>query len=151
MKVLGLIGASQSVVDQTVPLQEFRDYKLTGETLGGSGIASGFVGQYGQPAAGIKRTVINLMLKDTLAAHGIECREGWALEGLTEESSGITAHFSQGRSVSGDIVIGCDGIKAKSRDIILDQRGIQQTAPQYTGLSQVSEATSPIRCNSSSR
>ncbi len=42
----------------------------------------------------------------------------------------------------------CDGIKAKSRDIMLAKRGVRQNAPLYTGLSQVLLSPNHAPCTS---
>ncbi len=138
MKVFNLVGLADEIISAAWPLEQLWDFSSKGELLGGSDFTKDFVEKYTQPGMGVKRTTLNLMLKEVLLANGIECREGWALENLTEASNGMTAHFNGDRTASGAFIVGCDGIKAKSREIVLKQYGIKPETPVYTGLSQVS-------------
>ncbi|KAK0705635.1 hypothetical protein B0H67DRAFT_497403 [Lasiosphaeris hirsuta] len=137
MKVLELVGLADAVRAESVPLQGFWEGKATGETLAESDLPTTFVAKYGQPAVGIKRTSLNLMLKDMLLDLGVEVREGWKLTTVTETDADVTASFANGQSVTGSFLIGGDGIKASSRTAMLSLQGIPPSAPNYTGLVQV--------------
>ncbi|KAH8883334.1 FAD/NAD(P)-binding domain-containing protein [Thozetella sp. PMI_491] len=136
MKVLNLVGLVDAVVSTSRPLERFQDFNPRGDLLGGSDLPQQFPERYSQPGVGVKRTVLNLMLKDALLANNIECRDGWGLEDVVVENDGVTAYFSEGRAVSGAFLVGCDGIKAKSREILLKAHNIKEDIPLYTGLSQ---------------
>ncbi len=84
LKVLNLVGLCESIEESTSPLQQICDYMATGDKLGGTEAPEEFVDAYGFPSSGIKRTRLNLILREALDAHEVECHEGWPLEDLTE-------------------------------------------------------------------
>lgn len=90
---------------------------------------------------GVKRTELNLMLKNMLTDLGVDVREGWELEDIEEGEKSVTAHFKGHGSVTGSFLIGCDGIKAASRRILLSKRSLSEGLPDFTGLTQVSGIT----------
>ena len=137
MKVLGLVGLAHEVERKSLPLAEFEDTTSSGEVLGYSNLPAEFTRRYGRPAVGVKRTTLNLQLKAMLEGMDIEVREGWQLEGIKETEDSVTAFFNGNRSVTGSILIGCDGIKAASRRMLLEQNGVTEGIPQFTGLTQV--------------
>ena len=101
---------------------------------------SEFVQRYGYPAAGVWRTDLNLTLKDALLNHGIPVQQGWKLEDIQETKTGVAAISADGRRVEGSFLVGCDGLKAVSRDLLLRRKGIPKEAAEFTGLTQVSQS-----------
>ena len=142
LKVLNLVGLTDAVISETTPLEAFRDSNAAGILLGQSDVPSTFAAKYHQPAAGIRRTTLNLMLKKMLLDLDVEVREGWELVDIQEDDDSVTAFFDGGRSVKGSFLVGCDGIKAASRTTLLKNQGISEGLPVYTGLTQVSCASS---------
>ncbi|KAE8394476.1 FAD/NAD(P)-binding domain-containing protein [Aspergillus alliaceus] len=136
MKVLNLIGIADQITKESLPLTGFWDGISSGETLGQSGLPSAFTAKYGQPAVGIKRTSISLMLKMRLLEMGVELREGCQLVKIEEGQDSVTAVFNGGQRVTGAFLIGCDGIKAASRHAMLGIQGIPTALPSFTGLIQ---------------
>jgi salicylate hydroxylase len=137
MKVFDLVGVADAIKSESLPLSEFWDGRWTGEELGQSDLPATFADRYLRPAAGVRRTTLNLRLKDMLLDLGVEVREGWQLVDIVEGEDSVTATFNGGRSVTGSFLIGCDGIKGASRSILLRQQGINDGLPSYTGLTQV--------------
>ncbi|KAF2659758.1 monooxygenase FAD-binding protein [Lophiostoma macrostomum CBS 122681] len=136
LKVLNLIGVADDFTTESTPITTLWDAKATGEILGQSNLPSTFTSKYGQPAAGIRRTSANLKLKQLLLDSDIEVREGWQLTDISESDSSVKASFKNGQSVTGSFLIGCDGIKATSRSILLKNQGQTESAADYTGLTQ---------------
>lgn len=136
--MLNLVGLAEAVNAKSTPLAAFWDAKSTGEVIGQSDLPSTFADKYRQPAVGIRRTTLNLMLKKMLLDLDVEVREGWELIDIKETDESVTAIFDGGRSVTGSFLIGCDGIKAASRRSLLRNRGQAEDIPVYTGLTQVS-------------
>lgn len=137
LKVLDLAGVADAVKAESTPITTFWDGTAAGEALAQSDLPSTFADKYRQPATGIRRTTVNLMLKKMLIDMGVEVREGWELVDIKENEDSVTAIFDGGRSVTGSFLVGCDGIKAASRRILLRNLGIAEGAPVYTGLTQV--------------
>lgn len=148
MKVLDLVGvaadlSSGSGSGSAFPLEAFEDRAAAsndnrnngngGLLLGTSALPSTFRQKYGQPAVGVKRTDLNFALKRLAADQaGIEVREGWALSSVSEDldpdsgTPGVTARFAHGEVARGDFLIGCDGIKAASREALLEMQRQRQ-------------------------
>lgn len=137
LKVLSLLGLDKIVTRGARPLEELRDEKWNGEILGFSTLPSSNQAKYGQPSCGVKRTSLNLALKDILIEQNIELREGWKLKSLIETEDKVVAISETGDRVEGSFLIGCDGIKSVIRDLILTQHGLSQGEADYTGLTQV--------------
>lgn len=137
MKVLDLVGIAAEIEKESLPLEGFLDCTSDGERLGFSDIPTSFKSKYGQFVMGVKRTDLNLKLKDMLIDMGIDLREGWELDDIEETEDSVTAHFKGGRSVTGSFLIGCDGIKAASRKILLAKRALSEGLPPFSGLTQV--------------
>ncbi|KIW21513.1 hypothetical protein PV08_02093 [Exophiala spinifera] len=136
LKVLNLVGMAEEIEKGSQPLDAYEDLTSDGEILGFSDLPQSFRSKYGSPAMGVKRTELNLMLKNMLTDLNVEVREGWELEDIEEGENSVTAHFKGHGSVTGSFLIGCDGIKAASRRILLSKRGISEGLPDFSGLTQ---------------
>jgi 2-polyprenyl-6-methoxyphenol hydroxylase-like FAD-dependent oxidoreductase len=132
-----MVGLAEKVLMGKAPLQEFRDMTSTGEVLGRSGVAATFVGRYSQPAAGVPRAELNLLLKEELLCKGIPVHEGWRLQDIEESDTGVVAVSADGQRIEGSFLVGCDGLRGKSRELLLKRKGVAQGAAAFTGLTQV--------------
>lgn len=137
-KVLEKIGLADFVTKSSPQLTRFCDRASYGEDLGMSYLPSEFKERYGQPGAGVKRATLNLALKDALDTLKIQVREGWHLEKIIENEESVIAVSQDGQRIEGSFLIGCDGVKAISRNLILQQHGMQEGKPSYTGIMVVS-------------
>lgn len=136
--MLGLVDLASQVLETTFPLTEFHDQTWNGAMLGVSLIPSTLLDRYSMPAAGVRRTALNLALKQSLLDNAIELREGWKLEDIQEKEHGVIATFAGRGTIEGTFIVGCDGIKATSRELLLKGGGQMEALPTYTGLTQVS-------------
>ena len=136
LKVLGIVGLADQVLKGAVPCQEMRDITSTGEMLGKSTLPSTYVQRYGYPATGVWRTQLNSTLRDALLSCGIAIHQGWKLEDIRETETGVTAISTDGRRLEGSFLVGCDGLKAISRSVLLRRKGITQENVDFTGLTQ---------------
>jgi len=140
LKVLSLVGILDDIRRDSIDLQALIDTTSSGEVLGESDLPRTFEAKYGTPGLGVKRTELNLKLKAMVQDLGVDVREGWELEGIDETEDSVTAHFKgKSESVTGSFLIGCDGIKAASRRVLLAKKGLQEGLPEFTGLTQVSK------------
>ncbi|KAF2994081.1 hypothetical protein E8E14_001785 [Neopestalotiopsis sp. 37M] len=138
MKVLNLVRLSDEIYASSFPLEAFEDFTAAGAPLGSSAMPATFLEKYGQHAVGVKRTWLNLTLKNRMISAGIELREGWELGSIDEDANSVTASFTNGEKVQGLFMIGCDGIKAASRISLLKRKNVEQPSPSFTGLTQTS-------------
>lgn len=139
------MGITAEIEKDSLPLERLVDRTADGELLGSSDVPATFKEKYGARGMGVKRTDLNLKLKNMLLGMGVDVREGWELEDIEETEDAVTAHFNGGRSVTGSFLIGCDGIKAASRRILLQKTGLSEGAPEFSRLTQASEPTLPLR------
>ncbi|KAK1594580.1 uncharacterized protein LY79DRAFT_668550 [Colletotrichum navitas] len=138
LKVLNLIGPIPDMLLQNgPPILELCDCKASGEVLGRSDIPAEFSKRYGQPAVGVKRTLITSWLRGLAIENGVEVRQGWKLERIQETENSVTAFFEDGNSETGAFLVGADGLKAATRRLLLARGGFQET-PSFTGLTQIS-------------
>ena len=128
-------------------LTQFCDRASYGTDLGVSKLPQRFEGKYGFPGCGVKRTALNLALKEAVRAAGIPVHEGWKLKNITEKNESVVALSEDGREVEGSFLIGCDGIKAVSRSLILKEHGTGEETAEYTGLTQVGLYFTILACN----
>lgn len=90
-------------------------------------------GPAGEPERGsvvVRREWLNEVLRDAATAAGIRTTWGARLDRIEEQPDGVTAHFADGSSATGDILVGCDGVGSITR------RWIDPKAPQpaYSGI-----------------
>ena len=135
--MLSTIGLAEVVTKAAPHLTEIRDQRANGEDLGMTYLPMEALERYGQPICGTKRTTLNLAFKEGLENSGIQVLEGWKLKEIVESEEGVQAISEDGRREMGSFLIGCDGLKAISRSLILAKHGISEEAATYTGLTQV--------------
>ena len=134
---MNLVGLAGDIIEESTPLTGLHDATAEGQALGISDLPCKFGDKYGQPAAGVRRTSLNLKLKQMLLDQNIEVREGWELERIEETETSVTAFFNGCRSIQGSFLVGCDGIKSATRRCILAPSLVTEGSPIYTGLTQV--------------
>ncbi|KAJ5017243.1 3-hydroxybenzoate 6-hydroxylase 1 [Colletotrichum sp. SAR 10_99] len=102
LKVLNLIGPVPDwLLQNGPPVLELCDYKASGEVLGRSDVPTEFAKRYGQPAVGVKRTLVTEWLRELAVESAVEVREGWKLEQIQEGEDSVTAFFEGGREETG--------------------------------------------------
>lgn len=136
LKVLNLVGLATAVTDHAPWGEQFWDKTHTGEVLGGGDSLGLLKETYGQPACGTKRTAFNLALEKAVLDAGIEFHSGWELASIEESENAVVAISDAGQRIEASFLIGCDGIKAASRDILLRRKGYNEPEATYTGLIQ---------------
>lgn len=141
MKVLNLVGLTEEIYKSAFPLRTYEDFTAAGEMLGTSTLPSSYQAKYSQHATGVMRASLNLALKNLCLKQGLEVHEGYELVNISESLDSVTAHFKNGHTATGALLIGCDGIKAASRIALLNQFNPSSALippPSFTGLTQTS-------------
>ena len=136
--MLNRAGATDDLLTGTVPWEVWDEYTSDGKHLGGSPLVKSFPERYGWPCVGFSRTKIQLCLRDVAARRGIEYHQGWKLADIRETEDGLVAVADDGREIAGQFLIGCDGLKSRTREIILAKMGVPNLPPTYTNISVVS-------------
>jgi 2-polyprenyl-6-methoxyphenol hydroxylase-like FAD-dependent oxidoreductase len=93
---------------------------------------NGSIAQYGQPAVSLMRYTLYDILKAELHAQGIEMQYEKRLTAITatDDHTKVIAHFADGTSAEGDLLIGADGIHSTTRTIVLPD----SPKPAYVGI-----------------
>ncbi|EGX57106.1 monooxygenase FAD-binding protein [Streptomyces zinciresistens K42] len=76
----------------------------------------------------LRRGDLNRALQGEAARRGIPIRHGARLEGIEEGPRGVTAHFTDGTTATGDLLVGADGLNSTVRRLI--SPGVP---PRYAG------------------
>ncbi|MFE6056176.1 FAD-dependent oxidoreductase [Kitasatospora sp. NPDC056446] len=98
---------------------------------GRGGVLAEFAGLADLPHGRVmRRAELYEVLQRRLREAGIEVRYGKRLTGADETADGITAHFADGSSATGDLLIGADGTGSTVRTLI----DPAAPAARYTGL-----------------
>lgn len=82
------------------------------------------------PSQLVMRPELYRLLAERAAAAGIKIHHGKRLVDTAETADGVTAHFADGSSATGDILIGADGVHSTVRELI----DPNAPAARYTGL-----------------
>jgi 2-polyprenyl-6-methoxyphenol hydroxylase-like FAD-dependent oxidoreductase len=79
----------------------------------------------------IRRGELHALLLDEAVRRGVEVRGGKALARLDRSHpEEVVAHFEDGSSVAGDLLVGCDGLRSTVRGLILPEA----PPPAFSGL-----------------
>ncbi|WP_430790424.1 FAD-dependent monooxygenase [Actinoplanes sp. G11-F43] len=79
---------------------------------------------------GVWRDELSRVLLEQAAAQGVRVEYNKRLVDVTESADGVTAVFADGTTSTGDVLVGCDGIRSKVRSLI----DPQAPAPKTTAL-----------------
>lgn len=137
LKVLSLLGLATFATNAAPNLEFLRDISSNGTVLGGTDLPKTWKEKYGQPACGVKRSALNLALKNGCLAANIPVLEGWKLADIIETEDGVTAISQDGRQEEGSFLIGCDGIRSATRTLVLKGHGLTEEEATFTHLTQI--------------
>jgi 2-polyprenyl-6-methoxyphenol hydroxylase-like FAD-dependent oxidoreductase len=122
---LGSIGLKDAVLKIGDPVQSMIMRSWTGKRLAEFGSAGG------PPVLHtIWRSELYRVLEQEATSRGVKIEYGKRLTGVEDTGDGVIAHFADGTSATGDILIGADGIRSTVRTLI----DPQAPQPRYTGL-----------------
>lgn len=128
MNVLDVLGLAQPVIDAGTVSQEHCMRNGKGKLIGH--MPNGTPGKYGRPGVSISRAAVYDILLADIKAKGLEVKYEKRLCNIKQDEWGVTAFFADGTHVSGDILIGADGVHSATRNLLFPQ-GPQ---PAYVGL-----------------
>ncbi|HEX5404909.1 MAG TPA: NAD(P)/FAD-dependent oxidoreductase [Pseudonocardiaceae bacterium] len=125
LAALDVVGAGDLVRRIGQPVNSMVIQSWTGKRLAEFGNPAG-------PAAfhGVWRADLYRALYDESARRSIRIEHGKRFIGADDTDAGVTAHFADGTSAHGDILVGADGIRSTIRSMI----DPAAPNPRYTGL-----------------
>ncbi|RAG85317.1 hypothetical protein DN069_12315 [Streptacidiphilus pinicola] len=124
MLALAHLGVADQVAAIAPAQSECHFATSTGKPIGMYPVGQ-FVERYGQPTVAIGRSDLHGILR---AAVTVPVVTGAEVTGYTEHEDGVTLHFADGTSETGDLLIGADGVRSAVRSQLLGPAG-----PDYTG------------------
>ena len=128
LSVLEQLGLRGRVVSDGHRSPRMVMWSSTGKELGT--VPNGPAGDAERGSVVVKRGWLQQVLRDAAAASGIRITFGSRLTGIEETEHGVRATFADGRVVTGDILVGADGVGSVTRTWIAPA----SPAPEYSGL-----------------
>ncbi|TWT02097.1 FAD-dependent monooxygenase [Reyranella sp. CPCC 100927] len=85
---------------------------------------------YGVESVVIRRGDLLRALRQSAVRQGVTIEFGRTLIDLDDAGAQVTAHFADGSQAQADLLIGCDGIRSRTRRLVFPEAPV----PAYTGL-----------------
>lgn len=126
MRALAQLDASEAVTAIGFPLTSLRVMDGTGTE-----VAHAPMGEAGDPLLRyrcLRRGDLSTALQAEAARRGIALRHGARLASVEEGPGGVTAHFTDGSTATGDLLIGADGLNS-----VVRRSFAPDTQPFYAG------------------
>ncbi|WP_330183047.1 FAD-dependent monooxygenase [Nocardia sp. NBC_01503] len=96
-----------------------------------------------EPLCLVDRPDLHVALHDTAVSNGVQFEYNKKLIDVEEHADGVTAHFADGSSATGDVLIGADGIRSTVRTLI-DPDAPGPTYLGMLGFGAYTEISNPI-------
>jgi 2-polyprenyl-6-methoxyphenol hydroxylase-like FAD-dependent oxidoreductase len=122
LRRLGLFDALRA---GSAPLERFEFWSWRGERLGTIPLGS-LAETLGAPSVGVHRADLLALLARAITDCPVELDAQCV--GFSQDGEVVTAHFADGRTATGDLLIGADGLHSAVRAQLLGQR-----PPRYAG------------------
>jgi 2-polyprenyl-6-methoxyphenol hydroxylase-like FAD-dependent oxidoreductase len=117
VRVLAELGLAEQVVAAGSVVREYRFKNAGGRVLAHYPYAD--PRRFGQPMVALSRAALATIVSREAVRQRIPFAYEKRLVGLEERSTGVTAHFADGTSAEGDLLIGADGIHSATRRLAL--------------------------------
>jgi len=128
LAVLGDLGLRERVLADAHACPHMVMWSYRGKRLGQ--VPNGPAGAPERGSAVVRRAELHQALREEAQRQGVAIVFGARLEAITEDGDTVQARFADGRTATGEILIGCDGINSPTRTFI-DPRALR---PAYTGM-----------------
>ncbi|RBQ17919.1 FAD-dependent monooxygenase [Spongiactinospora rosea] len=129
LDALGVLDAHRDVLAAGIPTPHMEMWSGTGKRLGR--VANGLRLADGTVSHTVQRSDLYRIVRDQAAARGVPVRYGKRLIDIDQsDPRKVVARFDDGTEAVGDLLIGADGIRSRTR-AILDSAA---PGPRYAGL-----------------
>ncbi|PTL77095.1 NAD(P)/FAD-dependent oxidoreductase [Vitiosangium sp. GDMCC 1.1324] len=119
MNILEALGLSERIRTKGTLATEMGFQNHRGTKL--ARFPNGRVEKYGQSAVTLPRAVVHETLRDELERQGVRMEYQKRLTALSYEGQEVVAHFEDGTSARGDFLVGADGIRSRTRELLLPE------------------------------
>ncbi len=128
MRVLEALGMAADVAERGHPCREFTFSNGAGRRIGCID-RSADPRVFGWPLTMIRRSDLHAVLAEMLEERGTRIAFGHKLVGI-RQGARVEAHFENGARIEADLLIGCDGLRSKTRALCFPEC----PPPHFTGL-----------------
>lgn len=118
MNALSELGLAERVLERGHACDAFEFMNARGRRIGdidrrrdGS--------MFGWPLTMIRRADLHAVLAEEATRRGTEIRYGLRLSSITQTERAVHAHFEDGTSLEASFLVGCDGLRSKTRSVAL--------------------------------
>jgi len=140
VEVLKMLGLDGPVMAEGSPVTRGMMWNGKGKRLGEVTLAG-----EGRKSVFIKRVPLGMILAEEAERQGIKIERGKKLESIETTNTGsVVATFQDGTAARGDLLIGCDGVHSRTRQLI----DPAFSGPVYTGLMNTGGYTSGVQVSS---
>ncbi|MDQ3692574.1 MAG: FAD-dependent monooxygenase [Chloroflexota bacterium] len=129
VNVLGLLGIDIERAADGVPATGITIFNASGKELGAIDSRDDEA-RFGARGVVLKRANLHRALLSAATAAGVPIQVGKRLSGIEQLADAVVATFADGTTAAGDVLIGCDGIHSRTRQLILPAA----PKPVYTGI-----------------
>lgn len=128
MNVLKELGIADRLIEQGAIASKICFHNHRGKML--ACIPNGNPEKYGQPTIMIPRATFHRILLEEVERQDIQVNYQKRLKQITETDGKPIAQFEDGTTAEGDFLVGADGVRSRTREVILPNA----PKPFYTGL-----------------
>ncbi len=129
MNVLAAAGVAEQVRNVSVTAHEWAFENQHGKLLACQ--SAGDSSRYGQAGVMITRAALHCVLVERAEAQGISITYNKRLTAIDDRpGQAMVAHFDDGTSIEGDLIVGADGIRSQVRRAVMPEA----PKPVYSGL-----------------
>jgi len=140
VEVLKMLGLDGPVMAEGSAVTRGMMWNGKGKRLGEVPLAGA-----GEKSVFIKRIPLGRILAEEAERQGIKIERGKKLEGIeVTNTGGVVATFQDGTTARGDLLIGCDGVHSRTRQLI----DPAFSGPVYTGLMNTGGYTDGLKLSS---
>jgi 2-polyprenyl-6-methoxyphenol hydroxylase-like FAD-dependent oxidoreductase len=124
MRVLAALGLAERIAAAGAPSSQFQFRNFHGRVIGNLDLhRSGF-------GVTIRRADFHRILLSKITRRGLTVEYGKRLTAIEDSGKTVVAHFDDGTTACGDMLVAADGVGSRVRGLILPH----YARPQYTGM-----------------
>jgi 2-polyprenyl-6-methoxyphenol hydroxylase-like FAD-dependent oxidoreductase len=126
---LDALGLAPRITERGHPCDGFQFVNQHGRPIGATD-RRGDRQAFGWPLVMIRRGELHALLAAACAERGLTPGFGRRVTAIEQQPDGVAARCSDGTTVDGDFLIGCDGLRSKTRALCIPGAPV----PRFTGL-----------------